>query len=237
MVLRGTSVRIPSVTRATAGVAICSMLVRDRLYPVLRQLFFPNGLLMLCALLALALFLPGRAYPTGARWLCVGGLFAATLLAVRLHSLRAFLATLSLSGLLLWIIFGAATAGALNCAMGLIVLDLAVIALLAEDIFFDWDAVLWWSVLLAIQWTSFIAVTHWVPEWIQSASTQHFETTFGDIGALASVVLICVTALAIKFLFRPEAIGAGFVWAAVVLLLRRPAAAEIYVGVATVAIG
>src|SRR3954469_10446300 len=232
-----TSVRIPSVTRASAGDAICSIHVRNRFYPILRQLLFPNGLLMLCAVLALALFLPGRAYPTGARWLCVGVLFAATLLAVRLHSLRAFLATLSLSALLLWIIVGPGTAGALNCAMGLIVLDLGAIALLAEDIFFDWDAVLWWSVFLAIQWTSFIAVTHWVPEWIQSASTQHFETTFGDVGALASVVLICVTALAVKYLFRPEAIGAGFVWAAIVLLLRRPAAAEIYVGLATVAIG
>jgi len=211
--------------------------VRDRFYPVLRQLFFPNGLLMLCALLALALVLPGRAYPTGARWLCVGVLFAATLLAVRLHSLRAFLATLSLSALFLWIVFGPSTAGALNCAMGLIVLDLATIVLLAEDTFFDWDAVLWWSIFLAVQWSSFMAVTHWVPEWIQSAATQRFETAFGEIGVLASIVLICMTCLAIKFLIRPEAISAGFVWAAVVLLLRRPAAAEIYVGLATVAIG
>ena len=190
---------------------------------------------MSCALLALALFLPGRTYPTGARWLCVGVLFAATLLAVRLHSLRAFLATLSLSALLLWILFGPSTAGALSCAMALIVVDLAAIALLAEDTFFDWDAVLWWGVFLAVQWTTFIAISHWVPEWIQSASTQQFETTFGEIGGLASVVLICMTGLAVKFLIRPEAIGAGFVWAAVVLLLRRPAAAEIYVGLATVA--
>src|SRR4051812_13847599 len=156
--------------------------VRDRLYPILRQLLFPNGLLMLCAVLALALFLPGRAYPTGARWLCVGVLFAATLLAVRLHSLRAFLGTLSLSALLLWIIFGPSTAGALSCAIGLIVLNFAAIVLLAEDTFFDWDAVLWWSIFLAVQWTSFIAVSHWVPEWIQSASTQRFETGFGEIG-------------------------------------------------------
>lgn len=237
MFSRGTSVRIPSVTRAAPSHAICSLAVPSRIYPILRQLFFPNGLLMLCAVLALALFLPGRAYPTGARWLCVGVLLAATLLAVRLHSLRAFLAMLSLSALLLWIVFGPSTAGALSCAMALMVLDLAAIALLAEDTFFDWDAVLWWSVFLAVQWTSFIAVSHWVPEWIQSASTQRFETAFGEIGVLASIVLVCLTCLVIKFLIRPEAISAGFVWAAAVLLLRRPAAAEIYVGLATVAIG
>jgi len=211
--------------------------VRNRIYPVLRQLFFPNGLLMLCAVLALALFLPGRAYPTGARWLCVGVLLAATMLAVRLHSLRAFLVTVSLSALLLWLLFGPGTAGALACAMGLIVLDLGAIVLLAEDTFFDWDAVLWWGIFLAVQWSSFIAVTHWVPEWIQSASTQQFETAFGEIGVLASIVVICVTAMVMKFLIRPEAVGAGVIWAAIVLLLRRPAAAEIYVGLATVAIG
>ena len=121
--------------------------------------------------------------------------------------------------------------------MGLIVLDLATIALLAEDTFFDWDAVLWWSIFLAVQWASFIAVSVWVPEWIQSASTQTFETAFGEIGVLASMVLICMTCLVIKFLIRPEAVTAGFVWAAAVILLRRPAAAEIYVGLATVAIG
>ncbi len=213
------------------------MPVRNRFYPVARQLFFPNGMLMLCALVALALLLPGRVYPVGARWLCVGVLFAATLLAVRLHSLRAFLAALSLSALFIWVMFGPGVAGALSCAVALMVVDLAAIALLADDTFFDWDAVLWWSVFLAMQWGSFIAVSHFVPEWIQSASTQRFETAFGELGVLESGVLICLVALLAKFLIKPEAIGAGFFWAVIVLVMRRPAAAEIYMGLAGAAIG
>src|SRR5439155_5008307 len=119
----------------------------------------------------------------------------------------------------------------------LVVLDLAATILMAEDVFFDWDAVLWWCVFLGVQWGSFIAVSHFVPEWIQSASTQRFETAFGELGVLESGVLICLTVLLAKFLIKPEAIGAGFFWAVIVLVMRRPAAAEIYMGLAGAAIG
>src|SRR2546428_2236623 len=66
---------------------------------------------------------------------------------------------------------------------------------------------------------------------------QRLEPALGEIGVFRWTRLICMTGLAIKCLFGPEAVSAGFVWAAVVLLLRRPAAAEIYGGLATVAIG
>jgi diguanylate cyclase (GGDEF)-like protein len=199
---------------------------------MLRQLFFPNGLLVLCAILALTFILPGREYPAGARLLCAGVLFSTSLLAVRLHSLRACLATISLSALLLWMVFGPSAAGALRCGMALMIVDLAAIALLAEDTFFDWDAVLWWTAFLGVQWTTFIAVSYWVPDWIQSASTQRFDTSFGELGVLESGVLFCLALLLVKFCIRPEAVGAGFVWAAIVLLMRRPAAGEIYIGLA-----
>lgn len=202
----------------------------------LRQLFFPNGLLVLCILAALWFVPLGSAYPAGIRWICAGILLAGLLLSARLHSLRAFLAGLALSALLLWLMFGAAAPGALRCAMALVLLDMIAIALLVEDVFFDWVAVLWWAIFLVVQWATEVALVRWAPGLIETISVKTLETQLGTMQVLDLILLASLTALLVKFLFKPEAIGAGMVWVAVSLALRRPAAAEIYVAVAGTAL-
>ncbi|MFL6301833.1 MAG: diguanylate cyclase [Terriglobales bacterium] len=207
-----------------------------RLNLALRQLFFPNGLLVVCVLAALWFVPRGSAYPASARWICIGILVGTALLATRLHSLRAILAALSLFGLLLWLIFGAGAPGALHCAMTLLVLDVAAIALLAEDSFFDWIAITWWTAFLLVQWMTFVALIRWTPELIQAISNKTIETTLAPVGLLEIIVAVCVVALLARFFYKADAVGAGMFWVAIALIFRRPAAAELYVALAGAAL-
>src|SRR4051794_25032376 len=217
-------------------VAICWGRLLTRLNLALRQLFFPNGLLVVCVLAALWFVPRGSAYPASARWICIGILVGTALLATRLHSLRAFLAALSLFGLLLWLIFGAGAPGALHCAMTLLVLDVAAIALLAEDSFFDWIAITWWTAFLLVQWMTFVALIRWTPELIQAISNKTIETTLAPVGLLEIIVAVCVVALLARFFYKADAVGAGMFWVAIALIFRRPAAAELYVALAGAAL-
>jgi len=203
----------------------------------LRHLFFPNGLLVVCALAALWFVPRGSAYPAGARWVSAGVLLATALLAARLHSLRAFLASLSLLGLFLWLLFGAAAPGALRCAIELMVIDVVAIALLVEDSFFDWFAVTWWTSFLLVQWTTFVALIYWTPALIESISTKTVNTVAGNIDVLELGIFVAVVCLLVRFFFRADAIGAGMFWVVIALVLRRPAGAELYVALAGAALG
>jgi len=202
----------------------------------LRQLLFPNGLLVICVLAALWFVPRGSAYPAGARWVSIGILLATSLLAARLHSLRAFLSALSLLGLLLWLILGAAGPGALRCAVELLVIDVAVIAILVDDAFFDWLAITWWSAFLLVQWATFVALVRWTPALIQAISNRTVETSFGSFGVLELIISACALLLLIKFFFKADAVGAGMFWVVIALVLRRPAAAELYVALAGAAL-
>ena len=198
----------------------------------LRQLFFPNGLLVICVLAALWFVPRGADYPSGTRWVSVASLLAAILLALRLHSLRAFLAGLSLAALLLWLIFGGAAPGALRCAIELMVIDAVAIALLVDDVFFDWIAVLWWSAFLAVEWLTFVALIRWTPAMIQAISNKTLVTDLGTFALLESVTAIALGVLLIRYSFKSDAVGAGLFWIVVSLVFRLPAAAELYVALA-----
>jgi GGDEF domain-containing protein len=236
MFFRSTSVRTPSVTRAGQRPAICwcSLLTRANL--ALRQLFFPNGLLVLCALAALWFVPRGSAYPAGARWICIGILVGTALLATRLHSLRAFLVVLSLLSLLLWLIFGAAAPGALHCAIALLAVDVVAIALLAEDSFFDWIAITWWTAFLIVQWATFAALIRWTPALIQAVSNKTVETALGAVGVIEIILAVCAVLLLARFFFKADAVGAGMFWVVIALVFRRPAGAELYVALAGAAV-
>src|SRR3954453_16881383 len=217
-------------------VAICWCSLLTRLNLALRQLFFPNGLLVVFALAALWYVPRGSAYPAGARWICIGILTGTALLATRLHSLRAFLAILSLLSLLLWLMFGAAAPGALHCAIALLVLDVAAIALLAEDSFFDWIAITWWTAFLIVQWVTFVALIRWTPALIQAVSNKAVETALGPVGVIEITFSVGAVLLLGRFFFKADAVGAGMFWVVVSLVLRLPAAAELYVGLAGAAL-
>lgn len=210
------------------------MLTRANL--ALRQLFFPNGLLVVCSLAALWFVPRGSAYPAEARWICIGILVGTALLATRLHSLRAFLAVLSLLSLLLWLIFGASAPGALHCSVTLLVLDVAAIALLAEDSFFDWVAITWWTSFLVVQWATFVALIRWTPGLIETISTKTVDTALGLVGVLEIILAVSAVALLLRFFYKPDAIGAGMFWVVIALVLRRSAGAELYVALAGAAL-
>ena len=191
---------------------------------------------MVCALVALWFVPRGSAYPAGARWICIGTLVGTALLATRLHSLRAFLCVLSLLSLLLWLMFGAAAPGALHCAVALLVLDIVAIALLAEDSFFDWIAITWWTAFLIVQWVTFLALIRWTPALIQAVSNKTVQTALAPLGAIEIILSVCALLLLARFFFKADAVGAGMFWVVFSLVLRRPAAAELYVGLAGAAL-
>ena len=190
-----------------------------------------------CVLAALWFVPRGSAYPAGASWVSAGVLLATTLLAARLHSLRAFLAGLSLLALLLWLLFGGAAPGALRCAIDLMVIDAVAIAMLVDDAFFDWIAITWWTSFLVVQWATFVALTRWTPALIETISTRTVESALGSFGVLEIATAAFALALLVRFFLKAEAVGAGIFWMVMALVLRRPAAVELYVALAGAALG
>ena len=190
-----------------------------------------------CVLAALWFVPRGSAYPAGAPWVSAGVLLATTLLAARLHSLRAFLAGLSLLALLLWLLFGGAAPGALRCAIDLMVIDAVAIAMLVDDAFFDWIAITWWTSFLVVQWATFVALTRWTPALIETISTRTVESALGSFGVLEIATAVFALALLVRFFLKAEAVGAGIFWMVMALVLRRPAAVELYVALAGAALG
>jgi len=190
-----------------------------------------------CVLAALWFVPRGSAYPAGAPWVSAGVLLATTLLAARLHSLRAFLAGLSLLALLLWLLFGGAAPGALRCAIDLMVIDAVAIAMLVDDAFFDWIAITWWTSFLVVQWATFVALTRWTPALIETISTRTVESALGSFGVLEIATAAFALALLVRFFLKAEAVGAGIFWMVMALVLSRPAAVELYVALAGAALG
>ena len=201
---------------------------------MVRQLFVPNGLLAIAALIVLAVAPPiDLSYQQPTRWLCAGVLAAAMLLGVRLHSLRAFLGAASVAAYL--IIFLNVNGGPYiaRCATALAFCDIALL-LLVEDAFFDWQAAGWWAGLLAVQWTSFIALTRWDAAMVAGFAGRQVITPIGNIGPLELIFALCLLALFAKYVYSPDAVGAGMMWAVVVLVpgLRNARATETYILIA-----
>lgn len=217
--------------------------MRIRSQSALRQLFFPNGLLVVIGMGALAFAPILPEYQQSARLLCMAVVAAGSLLAVRLHSLRAFLATLSLAAYFLFLYIGSGDAFAgdplvQRCAATLIACDFALL-LLVEDVFFDWQAVMWWLGFIAVQWTSFVALARWDATMLGDVARKQVVLPFASIGPLEVLFGVALLMLLAKVALAPDAVAAGLVWALIPLArgLRSGGMTEAYVALSGLAIG
>ena len=163
---------------------------------------------------------------------------ASTLLAVRLNSLRAFLASLTLLAQLLFSRLGPGDPLLHPYAIALLVCDFGLL-LLVEDVFFDWQAVMWWTGLLAAQWTAFIALLHWDPALLSKFVTAKFNLPWLTIGPLEILFITVALLLLGKFIFSPDAVGAGTFWALAALFpgIRNATVTEFCIALSALAIG
>lgn len=147
-----------------------------------------------------------------ARFASAALLLGCAMLAVRLRSLRVFLGLLSLVGFL-----GVASLAHLPAALlpfltVLMAADLALV-LFVEDSFFDWLAVAWWSGLLFVQWTVFIAAVRWDASAFTLIAANRITLPLFSFGIPELLLAFAGLALLGKFLYAPDSVGAGLLWA------------------------
>ncbi|MCU1287078.1 MAG: diguanylate cyclase [Acidobacteriales bacterium] len=159
------------------------------------------------------------------------------LLAPRLHSLRGFMAAASLACYLAFIQFALADVAVNRCAAALVACNFALL-LLVEDVFFDWQAVTWWLGFMAVQWTSFTALSRWETAMFSTIAGKHLDLSFASIGPLELIFALSLTLLLCRFIYSPDAVGAGLAWALVPLsmTLRDRGIPEAYIAVSGLAV-
>ena len=189
--------------------------MRFHLKAAAQRLLFPNGILAVLGLWFVLTY--GKRYESSF------GLFAASLLAlagflaIRVRSLRAFLAILALAGGFAFLHFGPEGAAFDRCAAALLACDLGVLLLL-EDAFFDWEVAMWWAGVLAAQWAIFAGAAYWAPSVLQPLDTVTFSLgAAGRLGLIEAVFLVVLLIHLGRFVHSPDPVGAGLVWVLVVL--------------------
>ncbi|MGH9670597.1 MAG: diguanylate cyclase [Terriglobales bacterium] len=189
--------------------------MRFHLRAVAQRLLFPNGILAVLGLLFVLTY--GKRYEPSF------GLFAACLLAlagflaVRVRSLRAFLAILALAAGFAFLRFGLQAPSFDRCATALLAFDLGLLLLL-DDAFFDWEVVMWWAGVLSAQWAIFVGAVHWAPSLVQPLDTTTFSLgAAGHLGLVEAVFLAVLLIHLGRFVYSPDPVGAGLVWVLVVL--------------------
>jgi len=209
--------------------------VRTSPQSLIRQLL-PNGLLVVLGIAAFA-FLPLAKYQQTTGLFLALILLASLLLAIRLHSLRAFFALSAMGAQFLFLRFGPSLAFLPAVATALLVIDFALV-LLVDDAFFDWEAVLWWAGLLAMQWTTLTIAARWAPLWLAEIASKRLVLPIGQVGIIEVVFLAASFLLFCRFLYSPDAISAGLCWslAPVLFAARNPAGASAYLSLSAVAL-
>ena len=194
-------------------------------------------MLVVTATLALV-FLPLARYQHSARLLAIVTLSASLLLAVRLHSLRAFFAITSMAAQLLFVRFIQPAPSVRSLTIALIACNFALV-LVVDDVFFDWEAVSWWAGFLAVQWTTFTIVSRWAPELLSQLAARQWVLPVGSVGLVQATIVLSALLLFCKFLYSPDAVGAGMVWALAPLLIgvKNEAGADAYLALSGLAVG
>ena len=182
-----------------------------------KQLIFPNGLLVVAGLASLTMAPPiKRELVEPAQLACGVLLLTFAMLAVRLRSLRVFLGLISLAVYLGVSVVSQVPPAITSLLTVLIGLDFALL-LLVEDAFFDWQAVAWWSGLLFVQWTVFLAAIRWDAAMFTSLAANRINLQFVSFG-IAELLFFCAAlALLGGFLYSSDSIGAGLLWGLIVL--------------------
>jgi diguanylate cyclase (GGDEF)-like protein len=205
---------------------------------LLRQLIFPNGLIIAVCTAVVAFWLPLANAQSTARVLAVAIIIAGGLLAVRLRTLRAFMAISALAGMLLALqVISVGTGFALKLAAAILVIDFALMVIV-EDSFFDWDAVGWWTGLLLVQWAAFGGMLQWIPDALRNVVERQLDLGLVRFTTLEVLFVACGLFLLGRFILAPDAIGAGLLWgtAPLLLLLRRGGIYEPYLALSGIAI-
>jgi diguanylate cyclase (GGDEF)-like protein len=183
----------------------------------LRQLTFPNGLIVLLCTAAVAFWQPLPS--SAARVLAIAIIVAAALLAVRLRSLRAFMSSTALAGMMLAASIVAVTPDyVMKVVAAILVIDFALMVLV-DDAFFDWDAVGWWAALQLVQWVGFAGLLQWAPGTLRDVAERRFDLGLFQISTLEVLFCACALFLFGRFLLTPDAIGAGLLWGSAPLLM------------------
>lgn len=167
-------------------------------------------------MVALAFFLPPAKSQQSLRLLCAALIAGTGLLAIRLHSLRAFLVVIALGARL-----GVATFGPAQLSYPVMALLLAcdfALVLLVEDTFFDWEAVAWWSGLLGVQWVAFLATSGWSPTFIADIARPGIDLSVVRVGVVEMGIGLVLTMLFLRFALSLDAVAAGMIWALGALL-------------------
>ena len=172
---------------------------------------------MVAALCSLAIAPPlEQTLVEPAQIMCAALLAVAAMLAVRLRSLRVFLALISLGAYLAALTLMEITAALHPFCTVLIAIDLSLL-LLVDDAFFDWLAVAWWSGLLFVQWAVFLAAVRWDAGFFHSVAANRINL---EVVSFGMVELFCVSAaLALlgHFLYSADAVGSGLLWGLIAL--------------------
>ena len=182
-----------------------------------KQFIFPNGLLVLAGLCSLAVApkLDTKLLPALQAG-CAILLAVSALLAVRLRSLRVFLGIVSLAAFLAVSTFVVIDSRLSGFLAALVAIDFAFL-LLVEDAFFDWQAVLWWTGLLLVQWTVFVAAVRWDAAMFVSLASNRINLPVISFGIAELLFAMAVIALIGKFIYAPDAVGAGLLWGLIAL--------------------
>ena len=206
---------------------------------LLRQLIFPNGLIILAATFAVALWLPAQSTQASARVLAIAIIIASGLLAIRLRTLRAFMMASSLAAMMLAMqVISAGSGYGIKLSAAVLMIDCALMVIV-EDSFFDWDAVGWWTGLLLVQWAAFAGLLQWIPDALRNVTEKQLDAGLVRFTTLEILFVACGLFLLGKFILAPDAIGAGLLWAMapLLVLLRRGGIYEPYVALSALAIG
>jgi diguanylate cyclase (GGDEF)-like protein len=187
--------------------------VRAPVISTLRQLVFPTGLAVLLSGAGLS-FAPAAPVREHAAWIVPVLLAASAMAAVRLRTLRAFMALGALGAALAALQFGAAELP--RTVLALAAFDL-VLVLLADDSYFDWQAVQWWLGLLLVQWTIVIAASRWSPETAAAIETHSLLLGAASMSSLTVFTALGAAVLLLRFCFLGDPISAGLAWAAAAL--------------------
>jgi diguanylate cyclase (GGDEF)-like protein len=191
--------------------------VRFHLFAAAKRLLFPNGIL---AVLGVAFLLTwGQKYEASLGLAAACLLALAAFLALRVRSLRVFLAVLALLGGFAFLRFGPHDPGFDRAALALLACDLGALLLL-EDAFFDWEVAMWWAGVLTAQWAIFTGAALWAPGLLQPLAAMSFSLgALGRVGMMEAIVAAMLLIHLCRFLYSPDPVGAGLVWVLAALSL------------------
>lgn len=209
-----------------------------------RQLLFPQGTLLVLAIL-FAGVQPSFGLTSQMQFgLAFALTLAAGLLAWRFHSLKAFLTLLSISFALpvLYLLSGSDPGlfpGLLTASSVLVAANIGFLTLV-DDGFFDWQAVQWWGALLTVQWTLFSLVAYWQPGFLAHASGWQLPLLSLVIGPMQWAFGLCALAMLVRLLYAPDPVSTGIFSAVIALAFafgRGPQTLFAFFGLAALLLG